>query len=250
MPALSRASASRSTSVAGAGRTVARGCSAVVMAILAVSLREAVGRGAHQSRQVPADGLLHPIAPLGPEAQGGEPGRVAQHPAMLRHVGHGAELLLEHALSVQVERHAPCPERALHHGPGHQLRGAIPAVAGTVRPHPQVQLLVVDEERAGRNARAVGHPDRDGDQETGLLHVPEALVDALAGERHRVAASEAPIAQLVVVLVDERFVLLEPYDEAEPLGAPHVAAGAVLEAAEGAVLVLWIERLRQGRARP
>src|SRR6184192_2552467 len=108
MPALSRASASRSTSGA-ACRTVARGCSAVVMAILALSIREAVGRGSHQSRQVPADGLLHPIAPLGPEAQGAEPGRVAQHPAMLRHVGYGAELLLEHARSVQVERHAPCP---------------------------------------------------------------------------------------------------------------------------------------------
>src|SRR5436190_5341560 len=114
MPARSSAAASRSMSVAGACRTsVVRSCSAVVMAMLAPEPDE--------SRQVPANGLLHAIAPLRPEPQRGEPGRVPQDPAMLRGVGHGAELLLECALAVQVERHAPRLEGALHHRPGHEL---------------------------------------------------------------------------------------------------------------------------------
>src|SRR5437762_13712547 len=89
MPALSSAAASRSMSVAGACRTVARSRSAVVMAMLAPELGEAMGRGPYESRDVTANGLLHAIAALGPEPQGGEPGRVTQHPAMLRRVGHG-----------------------------------------------------------------------------------------------------------------------------------------------------------------
>src|SRR5213080_2597198 len=251
MPAPSSAAASRSMSVAGACRTVARSPSAVVMAMLAPELGEAMGRGPHESRDVTANGLLYAIAALGPEPQRGEPGRVTQHPAMLRRVGHGAELLLEYALAVQVERHASRLECALHHGPGHQLRGAIPAVARAVRPHPQVQLPVVDEKRAGRDARAVGHPDRHGDQATRLLHVDEALVHAPAAERHGVPAPQIDLAQLVVVLVHERFVFLGPNNEPEPLGAPYVAAGAVLQAAERAFLVVGIERRpERGRGLP
>src|SRR5947208_16385626 len=187
MPALSRAPASRSMSVAGAARAVAGGCSAVVMALLPPYVAERVRCSSRQSRQVPANGLLDSIAPLGPEAQRGKPGRVAQHPAMLGRVGYGAELLLERALAIQVERHAPRLERALHHGPGHQLRGAIPAVARAVRPHPQVQLPVVHEKRAGRDTRAVGEADRHGAQQARLLHVAKTLEDALAAERHGVA---------------------------------------------------------------
>src|SRR6266567_8276495 len=241
MPALSSAAASRSMSVAGACRTVVRTCSAVVIAMLAPELGAAMGRGPHESRHVAANGLLQAIAPLGPEPQGSEPGRVTQHPAMLRQVGHGAELLLEYALAVQVERHASRPERALHHRPGHQLGWAIPAVTRAVRPHPQMQLRRVDEERARRDAGAVGHADRHGDQAPRLLHVPEALVDAPAAERYGVPAPQVDLTQLVIVLVYERFIFLGPDDEPEPLGAPHVAAGAVLEAAEGALLIVGVE---------
>src|SRR2546430_6721642 len=97
MPAPSSAAASRSMSVADACRTVeVRTCSAVVMAMLAPE--------PHESREVPANGLLYAIASLRPEPQRGEPGRVAQHPTMLRGVGHGAELLLECTLAIQVDR--------------------------------------------------------------------------------------------------------------------------------------------------
>src|SRR5439155_23204783 len=120
MPALSSAAASRSMSVAGACRTVVRTCSAVVIAMLAPELGAAMGRGPHESRHVAANGLLHAIAPLGPEPQGSEPGRVTQHPAMLRQVGHGAELPLEYTLHRHVQRHTTRPEHTMHHGPGPQ----------------------------------------------------------------------------------------------------------------------------------
>src|SRR5207237_10818099 len=147
MPAPSSAAASRSMSVAGACRTVARSPSAVVMAMLAPELGEAMGRGPHESRDVTANGLLHAIAALGPEPQRGEPGRVTQHPAMLRRVGHGAELLLEYALAVQVERHASRLECALHHGPGHQLTGAIQEIVRALRPHSRGQCPDLSEKR-------------------------------------------------------------------------------------------------------
>ena len=114
-----------------------------------------------------------------------------------------------------------------------------------------MQLPVVDEKRTRRDARAVGHQDRHGDQATRLLHVDEALVHAPAAERHGVPAPQIDLAQLVVVLVHERFVVLGPNDEPEPLGAPHVAAGAVLQAAESALLVVGIERRpERGRGLP
>src|ERR671922_2934492 len=148
MPAPSRASASRSMRVARACRTVARSCSAVVMAMLFPELGQAMGRGPDEPRYLAADGLLDAIGSLGPEPQRGEPGRVREYPALLRQVGHGAELLLECTLAVQLEGHASRAQRALHHGPGHQLSGPIPAIARAVRPHPQVQLPVVDEKCA------------------------------------------------------------------------------------------------------
>ena len=76
-------------------------------------------------------------------------------------------------------------------------------------------------------------------------------MDASAAERHRVAAPQIDLAQLVVVLVHERFIFLAAYDEPEPLGAPHVATGAVFQAAEGALLVVGIERrAERGRRLP
>src|ERR671934_2917158 len=72
--------------------------------------------------------LLPTVDTFGDFARPHEPGVPSPQPAHLRVVGNRAELCLELAAAHEIERLTAELDGLLHHGPGHELGGPIPAI--------------------------------------------------------------------------------------------------------------------------
>ena len=74
---------------------------------------------------------------------------------MFAHVELRPKLRLEVAAAHEVKRIAAHLHRFLHHAPGHQFSGPVPAMFRAMGPHPQQQLFTFNGEHSGGN---VGPP--------------------------------------------------------------------------------------------